>query len=485
MLAGKGYQKDYGDETRYRFSIMAFNAIKKGDIKQTLEAIFPGEERPGFTTLNIIPAVMRFAGSKLLHKDIETVDKYTLFTYNFIVFVLILLVHYRVSLTVLNDKLLALLSVLLYSAATNSYIYLRHAFPYDAALLMIYFGFYLAIKAINTNKLGYKKGALIGFLIVGSFLVYPGYFPLVGIVFAVIFFYKLTLENFKQRFLACFIGVSTGSAVIVLFELVSRTVNKSYYAQMQEYYDNIQSRFFAESPLYLFEYLMQVDPFIGVLIIVGLIVTAVMVFMNLKNTLNNLFNLLFLFMVLLYVYYSVILGYYGQKLVLYGRLLHQFFPFLFIMAVYAFHIIFEKLRLRASALTGFISVICLATYMAGMRDFLTVEYPQDTVWRVNDYASSRRVQLVSECDDDMVLSPHKGQPDSSNYKKLVAVNIGVPWPVESAITIHPYKDTAGYTKIFSKPHYITLKAYQFEVYSPNARAIVTAWNPQIKLYLEK
>src|SRR6185295_17018051 len=108
----------------------------------------------------------------------ENMNSYPLFLFNFLIYCLILVVHYRFSRLIFKDNILALISVLMYSALTNSYLYLRHALPYDMSLLILYQVFYVVVKNAEVNIFTYKQSFILGLISFFGYIVYPGYFTL-------------------------------------------------------------------------------------------------------------------------------------------------------------------------------------------------------------------------------------------------------------------------------------------------------------------
>ncbi len=163
-LAGVGFFSSGGDEIRYFESINALIQLKECNLYSAIQCIYSTQGRPGDVIVNIIPASMQYVAFKIFDPELTEDKNIPFFIFNFLIYCCILLVHFKFSKLFLKDITLALLSVLFYSCLTNSYLYLRHALPYDTSLLLFYLIIYkiskISLKSIVTIKQSFIWGGL-------------------------------------------------------------------------------------------------------------------------------------------------------------------------------------------------------------------------------------------------------------------------------------------------------------------------------------
>ena len=167
-----------------------------------VKAIASTQGRPANAILNLIPITLQYITAHIFNLNYyESQNSYAVFVYNFIIYCLILLVHFRFSKLLLNDSYLALASVVLFSTLTNSYLYLRHALPYDTSLLIFYLVIYKIVIYVKEDSLSFKKSFLAGTCSFFGFLVYPGIFHYSLLRYLYYFFTKYLRTIFSKNFI--------------------------------------------------------------------------------------------------------------------------------------------------------------------------------------------------------------------------------------------------------------------------------------------
>ena len=123
----------FPDEVRYCQSGIAFQDLSHFKLVAAVKAIASTQGRPADAILNLFPITLQYITAHIFNLNYyESQNSYAVFVCNFIIYCLILLVHYRFSKLLLYDSYLAFASVVLFSTLTNSYLYLRHALPYES-----------------------------------------------------------------------------------------------------------------------------------------------------------------------------------------------------------------------------------------------------------------------------------------------------------------------------------------------------------------
>lgn len=326
-LGGSGFLA-LQDERRYEKSAKAIQCLSHADTKGFLFEIFSTKGRPGETILKIIPNVIQIFTAKIFTLNLyETENSYPLFIFNFLIYCLILILHFKCSTILLKNTDLALLSVLMYSCLTNSYLYIRHAVPYDSSLLILYFSFYRALvyqQRKNSSTFQYfKLGAVTTF----GYLVYPGFFPLVFLTGLIVLLYNPNEEVLYKRFKNLCSLIIGGASLIVFFELLSNFGGKSFLSTSRELSSTINQGSFEETLSFIIKYLFEVEQINGILVLSGLLVFYIFLFKRMKSIFTEPTLLTLSILTLVYTLYGCA-GVCFHKVVYYGRLMHQYYPFI-------------------------------------------------------------------------------------------------------------------------------------------------------------
>jgi hypothetical protein len=503
-LLGSGFLT-FPDEYRYAQSGKALSDFSQGRFVPGMDALFSTRARPGEAFLNMIPNAVQFISAKMFNLRIyDSKNSIPLFFYNFSLYCLLLILHFKFSKLVLNDKNSALLSVLLFGTFTNSYLYLRHALPYDMSLLLFYWIIYkLSLFTIN-KSISDKKVFILGLLTFGAYLIYPGYLFL----FACILILLLFSSNFQETLLqklrhSVFFGL--GCLIMLLsFELMARVAQNSYINDLIRLSKTISQGSFEESFSFIFKYFLDVEGFTGILLFVLVVLFFIgSVFLLIKGKYQNhkiIINISIV-LVLFFVSYAAS-GYFLHKTVFYGRLLHQFLPFICILAIFAFQKLVIK-SIKSSQTQNWVKLtfacIFLTEFGFKFSAYQTVCYPRD--WEISTMASKYQVAeytKVFEYSNSMeyggkwrlgirkngkTLFPPMNQNQIDSVSKIVIVNAGYLFPVKDISLYKPYRAPSRYQLIDAKPHFMNYKAYQYEVYSIEERKNMDAMNLQMRTYL--
>ena len=160
---------------------------------------------------------------------------------------------------------MALISVLLFSTLTNSYLYLRHALPYDTSLLIFYLVIYKIVIYTEENSLSFKKSLIIGICSFLGFLVYPGYFPLFIVGLFLLFFNNISKKNIFKKIYYSSYYILGSILCLIIFEKISRLVGRSYILDAIGLSKTITQGSFEESFVFIFKYLFEVEGLTGII----------------------------------------------------------------------------------------------------------------------------------------------------------------------------------------------------------------------------
>gem|GEM_PF-1149217 len=493
-LIGEGFFY-FSDEFRYKYSLMAMYEFSRLHFGEAFSYLFSAVARPGMVIIKIIPSAFQFITADIggLHMY-ESDNSYPLFIFNFFIYCLILILHYKFSELLLKDRLAALFSVLLFGTLTNSYVYLRHVFPCDESLLIIYLVLYKTVKLTTEGTLTLSKSFILGFFSFFGFSVYPGYFPLFFCCLAILFFNNMTKKTFIKKFFQSIIYACGSILCLVLFEIMSRIGGSSYVISAFSITDKITMGSFEESFSFIFKYLYTVEGLTGVFLILGIAFFCffMIFFIRIKQHKQHaLIGLLGVVILGIFIVYAGA-GYFFHKMVFYGRLLHQYVPFLCIFSVFAINELLIKTRWRNTIIL-ILSLAFILNFCVNIWQYKKVTYPRDVAWKLSKIYNLQNVDNVSEYKDIYsVVVPELGnisfnsctEPEHVS-KTLIVTNCFIYRPFDDLTKYNKFQPGDDYEMIFSAPRSNNFKGYLFEGPDINQRKNAERINLQIKIFKKK
>ena len=482
------------DERLYFWSFSFIKRLSLGHIGSALESLFSARGRPVEVLLKSIPATLQIISAKIFGLNVfETKNMWIIFGFNMIIFIAILFFIYKIALLVFKNKSLALITTLFYSLLINSFVYLRHIYPYDTSLLLTVLLLYYIIKLyISNEKISQKKAFSFGFLAFLSFMFYPTFYLMFYVLFFVFVWVLWNGFRDKKYLLSRAIAYISGSVfLLVLTELTARAVNKSYILNLLHLSGTIDQGDYNESVYFLFKYLINVEYFTGILIIIGLLLFIVRLpkLIKTENKVKLLMAYLFVFSTLMYLLHTGILCYWTHKMTVYIRQMHQFMPVLVLFAMMGFNEFYKSFKndypfsIKTYKLLIF-SILVIVLIVFQMKDYLRISYPRDVYWTYLRHTKKDLIKEISEYDDSWSNLPTRfiDKEKITNTKDtIIAVNTQYFFPVKDFLKYHPYKNTRK-KLIFSAPHFLNYKAYQYEGYTSKERENINKMKLFIRIY---
>ena len=492
-LLGSGFLA-FPDEFRYTYSGMALKDFSELDLITGIGKIFSTDGRPGDAIIKIIPYAIQFLTGKMLGIDFyDSRNSFPLFIFNFLTYAGILFLTYRIANHILKNNYFALLSVLIYSSLTNSHIYLRHALPYDTSLVIFLYAIYKIIINIERYKPSFISIFTLGLFCFFGYLVYPGYILLYMTSILILIFYKINIKTLRRKFIHL-IYFSLGSlSCLILFEILSRIAKNSYIKTTLSLSSTITQGSFDESFVFIFKYLIEVEKINGILLMIGLALTLFLIIKILikkEYSNNSIIVILFFTLTFLYSLYAGY-GYFFSKVVLYGRLLHQFFPFICIFMVFS---ICNSLKnnFTKNYISLVVCIFCVYNFFINIKDYLSHFYPKEIAWiHINN---NHLANLTTYCEyfNSWSVLPHifnnknNINKDTSNLNSinnnLLIINCCFFYPVNDLLNYYRYKPTSKQKLVDIKKHFLNFKAYQYEGYNKYERQNLDKLNLKIKVF---
>ncbi len=484
-LINAGYMTE-PDERRYLMAWSALKHLMHGDFYGFSSAVFSAQGRPGEILLKMIPASMQFITAKIFDLDFfETRNFYVVFVYNFIIYGLIIWLLYKIYLLVFQHRDLALFGVLVYTLLLNSYVYLRHLYPYDASLLLFLFVLYRLLRLyFDKKKIAPKEAFLLGGLSFFAFLVYPAYnlsfMALFGVFLFVLF--QSSHKKFKRTSFVVLTYIFGSISILLFFELFSRLGGKSFIHNALRLSTTVTQGDFWDTPTFIFKYLIAVEGFLGYVFLIIFVLGIFMLYRLIRGKKHS--DKVLLAVLLSYTFFYllyVVLGYYFYAVTLYARILHQFFPIWILLILYVISNI--KILYRYILM---LSIVMLATafFFVQMQHYLNISYPRDVYWSY--LRSYPRQQIIEISEDSQSWSnlPQKiyRYSDKISDDSIISINTFYFFPMDSSTLYHPFQPKSNQKKIFDKLHFLNFKAYQFEGYKRKSRKLIDSLQLHIKLY---
>lgn len=491
-LIGKGFLT-FPDEMRYLQSGLVLENIADGNFDEALRNVFATQGRPGDAIVKIIPTGFQYITASLFGYQLyESDNAFPLFLFNYLIYILLLLVHFKVSYHFLKDRFLSLFSVLIFATLVASYISLRHADPYDGSLLILYYVLYLILKNSEQNRLTNRKLFGYGFLAFFGYLCYPGYILLFAALPMLLFFENFSRENFVPNFKKVFFFGLGSFVCLTLFEITSWTVGTSFIKASAALSTSITQGSFEECFSFLFKYLYEAEGISGVFLILGwLLFVGILVYENFnkKEILLSRPTLLFLILLSLFVAYAAF-GYYFHKVVFYARLIKQFIPFVILFSVFAIQQAnhYLNLNLRNFYVTILsISILLCVNFYFNLREYQSIYYPKDVAWSFFNRYHFKEAEEVFEFKKSYSYMPVFTTQKVKKQlfpKKLLFVNVSGFYPFRNLNDYKPYQNPKGYKLLFSEKTCQNFKAYQYEGYDIIGRKNLDKVGLRIKVYVE-
>ncbi|RMB57452.1 hypothetical protein EAX61_11945 [Dokdonia sinensis] len=481
LLINKGMLA-FPDETRVFASANLINSLADGNITQAIADVFSTKGRPGQVIMNLLPVGVQYATGKIFGlSTFQPVNTWPFFLVNFAVYIGILWLQFKIAILIFKNRTGALLGVLIFCCLTNSYVYLRHALPYDKSLIIFYFVLWKLLKSEVT--LSRKRSFQLGLWAFFAFLIYPGYILFYTLLIGFFLVYNLNKFKLKNRIQNIAVFLLAGGILLVATELLSRLGNVSYLAISSNLSTSIIQGSFSESYIFLPRYLYEVEGTLGVLICVGILgyVVILLKVIRDKELFKNSLALLFVGSVALLLVYATA-GYFFEKVTFYGRLIHQMMPLFCLFLVAVLYKMLPKAQLKLSITV--IAIISVMMYGLHLTDYLQYDYPLDVAWnfKVNhpDAIYEEHCELGNSW--SMITNYEQQQQKAENPETFKLVNACYFYPVPKAETWQAYEPREPSVLLYEGLHFKKFVAYQFEGIAPEERAIFRTLDLKIKVY---
>lgn len=490
VLAGRSGLFAFEDEGRYTAAARALGHFGGLRWREGLGEVFSTTGRPGDTMVRMLPNALQFATAKLsgLHLY-EPGNVYPLFLFNLGVFGLTVWVLLRYARLLFGDEVRAYLVVILYGALVSPQIYLRHALPYDAGLLVL-----LVVLERISVRIQAGEWSVPGFVGHGALAyfglaVYPGYYPFVLILGGVICCWRLDPARVMER-VRCLGAFGGGAALMIAgLEGLSRLGGRSYLRELTGMSGQINQGSFDEALVFPFKYVMAAEGWAALLILLG---WAVAVWVSVRAIGASWRRgvdgpgVVVLLMTLACLGYGAY-GTFFRGMVYYGRLVHPYYPLMCVAFVQALDAVW--LRGEVGGRSG--RVLWVVAACCGVAGFNLIRlnqfhYPADVAWPLVKTRS--RAEVLDHCEFERGFSHvppahlFRGAEPVGRGDVWILVNACVYYPIGSLDRRVEFEPRPGDQLVEDRRHFMTFEPYLWEGYKPEERDLIRSVGMRVRVY---
>jgi hypothetical protein len=462
-LLGRGAQA-FADEQWYFQSVLFLQSLAHGHLIEACSHLTFSFARPGLPLVMTIPGALQaipfafgVAASNPVSLLIPTACNVAITLINLTLF-------YRLTLVLFEgDTVIALGAATMYSLLANTNVYVRHTLGYDWSLCL----FLLALWVMLSGPKTFARACGIGALMAGVGAVYPGYFPLVGVAGLVLVTDREGDERAAWWQLAVGFLAALG-AVVGSLDIVCRIGGLSYLDHVRQLMGAQTQGSFAEGWSFFSRYLIEVERLGGVALLGGFTVWILRTLSEFARGRLRRIHYLVLAATAAWIWQAFSSATLHST-VLYGRLLHPWFPFLVWATADA--IAWSPRRSVRYALGGLAIAVTFGSWIGFANKYYRLAYPADVLYsmgidttRLPPGAMRCELKSVSTYASPPPLNRRTGYPysDRTDY---VLVNFcqGL------AGTENLKVKTENSRLLYDGPHFMTLPAYGFEGLGPEDR----------------
>lgn len=474
LLLIQSGQLYWPDEYRYLHVLHFLDELRRVDPGSALNWVFGDlatqggvASQPSYIFLSIVPAAFQGVANVVFNVQPDDPSFYRIpAVANVIVSLALALVFYRIVLRLTGDRRFALLGLFVYGLLANTNLYVRHLFPYDLALLLFLTAVLVLLDEPGASRLSPRnQAAMAGILSGTAMTTYPGYNPFMVILVAVI----VARHWGEWRRLVVF--VAGLASVFLCWELVSRAGGLSFIESLRQF-----SRLYSaasvqgstsESFSFLVRYLWNVEGIEGITLLALFLCFLAMAvrgkFDRTETALIGTASVVFL----AFAAFSVM----SNRIALYGRLLHMYFPFLVIGSILAVSR-FPVPYARRAAVVILLSA-SVVSFVPNTASALAIRFPRGVERGLRASFSGD----PTICD---MRAPGTGETGGASEQcDFLVENVRHLYPLPLIFESAP---PSGFELTNAYKHPLQFTPYWFEGFSPDERARLLAHPPVMRIY---
>ena len=184
-------------------------------------------------------------------------------------------------------------------------------------------------------------------------------------------------------------------------------------------------------------------------------------------------------------------GYFLHKWVLYGRLLHQYFPFICIFSVFAIYKLLSKASDKYEFVLAALALVFVFNFAVNLIHYKSFSHPRDVVWKLSKTNKFEDIENVCEYHPAGgsamprkigLMNPGGRAVTSNRSPNVVVTNCCHLNRVKDLTKYQAYIPKNNYSLVETAPHFLNAKAYQYEGYGIVERRNMDRLNLQIKVF---
>lgn len=472
-ISGQGYLED-SDEVDYYAAEDAFEALLHLDIKAFSDNVAVTEGKPTETLLKVAQVPLHRLWAFLINVPLYSPQGlWILGLVSIFTSLAVLLVFYRLLLALNFTRIASFLGLITLGIFINYNLYTRHLLSYDLGLFFALLSLLFVVTAKEETLISYKYAGLLAAL---GFSSYHGYFMLIAIIGGFIIF-RTDKGNFTVRQKLKAFSLAFGS-LLLGYEVFFWIGGNSFIKECIKIGGSIGQGSFSEGFVYAGLYMQMVEGPLGLLLLFLALVGIALVLVKPSRQPVPLLLMLALAAYLSYGFATYVLW----KFVFYGRILHMYYPFMVIAALY----VLQKAQIADYKPASVALLLPLALqYYLNIKELNSFTYPRkvlDSYGWVNNDSDAYHLRFFYELDytqnyvSDTRFSTYavKSFEGASGSYSIVNTCFFQHHPDRFIATYNPASVSNG-ELLFSKLHFMSYPAYTFEYCSNTGR----------KFYLDK
>jgi hypothetical protein len=452
VLALQGGQYFFGDESRFNRGAALYQAVITGDW-QTARLQVSAPDHTGFVYLAAALAPVQHALSATIGRADWSDPANFLRASGFGALLLglsstaILWLLHRIALAAGGSPLEANLAVLLGAASSALLFYSRHLLPYDASLAAALASLLLLLGGSSSARLFFS-----GACTASAYLLYNGYWHLV-LILALAF--AVTQRGEPRSRLRSALLWSAGGGVTVLLAFLPGAIftGPLFWNVMREFSRTVHQGVFAEGWRLPWEYFWHSESVLGLAVAIALVVA-----LGLDLRARRIPPRVTLWLSLALGGY-VLLGVASagfEKFVVYGRSARSLLPFACLLGAYALT--------RLIGLRSWVGAFAFVAIIVGAG-----------INQVPHFLQAFPREVKRQVWSTLGVPKHALAFTGTTYDSPVAPVTRPELALVNTEGLFPLREFVGYPAgqvVFSTPHPNASPAYQYEGYSPSARALL-------------
>jgi len=452
LLLSESGQLYWPDEFRYLHVMHLIDSLSKGEIVDGLLWVFERENqagsRPAYSFLATIPVFIQ--GLAYLFTGLEPKDPvfYRIpAIVNVVISLGVAVLFYRIIFLILEEQSLALVGVFVYGLLANTNMYVRHLFPYDVALLLLMASLLVLLKHQVCSEQWRSQIMVAGFLAGVGATAYPGYYPFVLILLAAL------AVNHAGSWRPIPVFLASTIAVFILWEVIARLAGSSFIGASRGWLATPQHGSFNEGYRFFPLYLLDVEGVAGMAL---LALFAYFWVVAIKGGYGRTEIAIVAMATVGYLAYASIVVMF-RHVVVYGRLLHMYLPFLVLAAM----LVIKSLKVgwARQAVVSALLLASVVSFVPMAANAITIRFPRDIERGLASSFPGARICKMMPTEADNF-------GDASTECDLIIENVRHLYPLPP---VFESQAPTGFVLTGVHKHPLQFVPYWFEGYDPNER----------------